>query len=178
MKDKYLIRFAVLGLALSLVLVGGCSMMKPPAVEEDMGTAPVEEPEVAAPAGATYTHQQAVDAMTTTLRQFRFTLKRTDVQKAEVETEWRREEAVEGGGPGAGYGSEDIYRSFVVVSFDFNRNRVNVKRKAQFLDFYINDWRDIAPRRYHRDEDMEMQKVIMQYLVEATEPSEPESPEP
>jgi hypothetical protein len=157
-------------------------MMQPPAIEEDPG-APIEEPEIEAPAEASFTHEQVVDAITTTLRQFRFTLKRTDAQKAEVETEWRREETFEGGGPGAGYGSEDIYRSFVVVSFDFGRNRVNIQREAEFLDFYINDWRAVAPRRYHREEDMEMQKVIMEYLAaEAesaeSEATETESPEP
>jgi hypothetical protein len=150
-------------------------MMQPPAIEEDIGAAPAEEAEIEAPAEAKYTPEQVVEAISTTLRQYRFTLKRTDTQKAEVETEWRREETFEGGGPGAGYGSEDIYRSFVIVSFDFARNRVNIQREAQFLDFYINDWRDVAPRRYHRDEDMEMQKVIMQYLTEAVEEAEAES---
>lgn len=177
MKHKYLMRAVVVGLALSLVTMGGCSMMRPPEIEEDLSAAPVEEPEEIEAPDATFTHEQVVDAMSKTLREFKFTLKRTDAQKAEVETEWRREEAFEGGGPG-GYGAEDVYRSFVIVSFDFGRNRVNIQRKAQFLDFYINDWRDVTPRRYHREEDMEMQKVMMQYLQEAVEAQESESSEP
>jgi hypothetical protein len=171
-------RFAVLGIVLASALLVGCSMMRPPALEQEYEATPIEEAAAQAPANATYTHQQVIDAITATLRQFKFTLKRTDVQKGEVETEWRREESFEGGGPGAGYGSEDIYRSFVVVSYDFAKNRVNIKRQAQFLDFYINDWRDVAPRRYHREEDMEMQKVIMQQLARETEPAEQKSPEP
>ena len=175
----YLKRFVVPGLVLSLAVMAGCSMMQPPAPEEDLGAAPAEETGIEVPAEARYTPEQVVEAITTTLRQFRFTLKRTDAQKAEVETEWRREETFEGGGPGAGYGSEDIYRSFVIVSYDFDRNRVNIKREAQFLDFYINDWRQVAPRRYHRDEDMEIQKVIVEYLVNeaASQSPETESPE-
>ena len=107
------------------------------------------------------------------LREFKFTVKTTDLNKAEVETEWRREEGFEGGGTGS-YGSEDVYQSLVIVSYDSSRNRINVQRKAQQLDFYINDWRDINPRRYHRDEDMEMQNVIMQYLEQSAESAEPE----
>ena len=164
MKHRHFLSFAIITLVLSLSVLGGCSMMQPPAIEEAPGEAPVEEAEPEATVQAQYTRDQAVQAITTTLQQFRFTVKSTDVAKAEVETEWRREEAFEGGGPGAGYGSEDIYRSNVVVSFDFQRNRVNIRREAQFLDFYINDWRDVTPRRYHREEDMEMQKIIMQYF--------------
>jgi hypothetical protein len=144
-------------------------MMKPPEIEEGMTTAGQSTEEGGeAPGEAKYTHEQVTDAITTTLtsRQFRFALKRTDVENAEVETQWRDEEAFEGGGPGT-YGGEDKYRSFVVVSFDFARNRVNIERTAQQMDFYINDWRDVQPRRYHRDEDMQIQKVIMEVLEQS-----------
>ena len=156
--------------ALMLAFAGltGCSMMKPPAMEEEAVPVPEEtsSEDTAAMSEAKFTREQVVEAITATLtsRQFRFALKRTDAENAEVETQWRDEEAFEGGGGSGGYGNEDKYRSFVIVAFDFQRNRVNIKRTAQFLDFYINDWRDIAPRRYHRDEDMQIQKVIMETL--------------
>lgn len=177
MKYGHLLSFAIITLVFSLSVLGGCSMMQPPAIEEEPGAAPLEEAEPEATVDAEYTRDQVIEAITTTLQQYRFTVKSTDVANAEVETEWRREEAFEGGGPGAGYGSEDIYRSNVVVSFDFQRNRVNIRREAQFLDFYINDWRDVTPRRYHREEDMEMQNVIMQYLGQMSESGETGSPE-
>lgn len=152
----------------------GCAMMRPPEMEEEpvAGTAGPSGEDAEATSEARYTHEQVVDAITTTLisLQFRYTLKRTDVEKGEVETQWRDEETFEGSGSGA-RGSEDKYRSFVVVSFDFQRNRVNITRTAQFLDFYINDWRDISPRRYHRDEDMQIQKVIMERIEEAAKES-------
>jgi hypothetical protein len=149
--------------------LGGCAYMKPPVIEEDLTSA---EPTVEggeATEEAKYTHEQVTDAITATLtsNEFRFALKRTDVENAEVETQWRDEEAFEGGGPGT-YGGEDKYRSFVVVSYDFARNRINIERTAQQMDFYINDWRDVQPRRYHRDEDMQIQKVIMELLEEST----------
>lgn len=165
-------RFLPLLLLVASVAVyglGGCAMMKPPAIEESMTSAEASTGGGGeAPAQSRYTHEQVTDAITAVLtsRQFRFALKRTDVEKAEVETQWRDEEAFEGGGPGT-YGGEDKYRSFVVVSFDFERNRVNIERTAQQMDFYINDWRDVQPRRYHRDEDMQIQNVIMETLEEA-----------
>lgn len=167
-------RFALLPLiapALVLALVTGCAMMKPPEIEQPAPA--VEEPseeEPSALAEAKYTNEQVVEAMTTVLtsRQFGFALKRTDVAKAEVETQWREEEAFEGGGTD-NYGGEDKYRSFLVVSYDPERDRINIKRTAQFLDFYINDWRDITPRSYHRNEDMQIQKVVMEILERQTQ---------
>ena len=162
--------FLLLVLTVAAYGFGGCAMMQPPQVEEDttMAGGPADEGGEA-PVESKYTHEQVVDAITATLtsRQFRFALKRTDVENAEVETQWRDEEAFEGGGPGT-YGGEDKYRSFVVVSFDFSRNRVNIERTAQQMDFYINDWRDVQSRRYHRDEDMQIQKVIIETLEEST----------
>ena len=166
-------RFAplrILALALAFALVAGCAMMKPPEIEQPAPvTGEVSDEEISAPAEAKYTNEQVVEAMSTVLtsRQFAFTLKRTDVAKAEIETQWREEEAFEGGGTD-NYGGEDKYRSFLVVSYDFERNRINIARTAQFLDFYINDWRDITPRSYHRNEDMQIQKVIMELLEEST----------
>jgi hypothetical protein len=160
--------FLLLVLTVAAYGLGGCAMMRPPEIEEgtSMGGASSGEGG-AATEEAKYTHDEVVDAITTVLtsRQFRFALKRTDVEKAEIETQWRDEEAFEGGGPGT-YGGEDKYRSFVIVQFDFDRNRVNIERTAQQMDFYINDWRAVQPRRYHRDEDMQIQKVVMELLEE------------
>ncbi len=168
-------RFALMPLiapALFLALVTGCAMMKPPESEQPAPVAeePSSEGEATAPVEAKYTNEQVVEAMTTVLtsRQFGFTLKRRDVAKAEVETQWREEEAFEGGGTD-NYGGEDKYRSFLVVSYDHEKDRIDIKRTAQFLDFYINDWRDITPRSYHRNEDMQIQKVIMEILERQTQ---------
>jgi hypothetical protein len=175
--------FLILSLALGLSATTGCSMMKPPPMLEEASPVPEESPaeETSPAAEAKYTHEQAVDAITATLtsRQFRFALKRTDVAKGEVETQWRDEEAFEGGSGGGAYGTEDKYRSYVIVDFDFARDRVNIKRVAQAFDFYINDWRDITPRRYHRDEDMQIQKVIMETLEneQSESPAETETPQ-
>jgi hypothetical protein len=175
--------FLILALALALSGTTGCSMMKPPAMEEEPSPVP-EEPaaeETSTTPEYKYTHEQVVDAITATLtsRQFRFALKRTDVAKGEVETQWRDEEAFEGSSGGGAYGTEDKYRSYVIVDYDFARNRVNIKRVAQAFDFYINDWRDITPRRYHRDEDMQIQKVVMETLEEegSEQPEATETPQ-
>lgn len=164
MNRARLLPFLLLVLVVACCGPGGCAMLRPPEIE-DTTTAGGDTGAGDAASERKYTNEQVIDAITTVLtsNQFRFALKRTDVDKAEVETQWRDEEAFEGGGPGA-YGGEDKYRSFVVVSFDFARNRVDITRTAQQMDFYINDWRDVQSRRYHRDEDMQIQKVIMEYL--------------
>lgn len=165
--------FLIVGLVLAFSATAGCSMMKPPAIEEEPISTPEESPaeETSPTTESKYTHEEVADAITATLtsRQFRFALKRTDVAKGQVETQWRDEEAFEGSSGGGAYGTEDKYRSYVIVSYDFARNRVNIKRVAQAFDFYINDWRDITPRRYHRDEDMQIQKVVMETLEKEKE---------
>ena len=169
MNSKRLVYSPLLALAIFVGGITGCSMMKPPAAEEYAETTESTGQKTEAHVQAKYTHQQVIDAISATLtsRQFRFTLKRTDVAKAEVETQWRDEEAFEGSQSGA-QGSEDKYRSYVIVSYSFRKDRINIQRQAQYMDFTINQWRDIEPRRYHREEDMTIQKVIMERLEQGT----------
>ncbi len=149
-------------------------MMRPPEMMQQPG-APSQEEQVTeeVPAEMKYTREQVVEAITSTLtsRQFSFQIKQRDVEEAEVETQWRDEVGFEGGSSGA-YGTEDKYRSYVVVSYNFEQDRINVRRTAQAFDFYINEWRAINPRRYHRDENMEIQKVVMERLEEMKQAAE------
>jgi len=145
------------------LLAAGCSMMKPPATEPFESES--KEKSQSEQIEKLYTNEQVVDAIKDVLvsPQFHFVLKRTDVDKAEVETQWRDEMTFEGLDSGV-QGSEGKYRSYVVVSYDFKKNRIDIQRRVQYLDVSINRWREIPPRRYHRDEDMNIQKSIMDTL--------------
>jgi len=152
-------------LGLSLLLADSCSMMKPPEMEEydveELSRRKAQEERVQ----KLYTNEQVVQTIQDVLTspQFRFKVKRSDVAKAEVETDWREEESFEESGT-AVQGSEGKYRSYVIVSYDFKKNRINIRRRVQYLDISLNEWREINPRRYHRDEDMMLSKSIMDTL--------------